>query len=95
MIDIRDTQPDNPIACCIICAVWVCDNQTACAGFSRARGNLLGKQDCGWCGGIVGHFEAIRHQKPRHYSDEAKYAYNQPRPAPSYLMIDPHIESEG
>lgn len=73
-----DPRPQNPKACCILCATWVCHE---CWDWHRTRADRNYSQYCTNCGGVEGQFTAVRHSKP-HGSWRAHVF---PRPIPTTL----------
>jgi hypothetical protein len=61
MTPMVDRQPENPRACCIRCATWVCHE---CWDWHRNGASINYPQYCHKCGGIEGGFIAVRHRKP-------------------------------
>jgi hypothetical protein len=53
-----DIRPENPRACCILCAKWVCHE---CWDWRRIGAARYSHQICHNCGGIDGMFIAVRH----------------------------------
>ncbi len=56
-----DPRPNNPRACCILCATWVCHE---CYSWHRNGASRTYPQYCTKCGGVEGQFIAVRHSKP-------------------------------
>lgn len=83
-----DRQPDNPRACCILCAKWVCHE---CWDFRRTNASrrAFGGQICAKCGGVEGEFVAVRHK------DKGQHHY-QPRwfirPIPPTLPLAEDVD---
>lgn len=74
-----DPKPENPRACCILCATWVCHE---CWNWHRNKAARGMPQYCIKCGGIEGQFTAVRHSGKGQHSYRATW---EPKPIPETL----------